>query len=79
MVTTSSTLSKLFLHFVFKKKIVNIIAHVYNYHSETCSWTNLKTFWDECVCKICDTKEVEDEHNLLLTCRNLDNIRHNFT
>lgn len=50
------------------KNIMKIRTNVDDLHSETRSSTNLKTPWDERICKICDTKEDGDEHHFLQTC-----------
>jgi hypothetical protein len=51
-----------------KMNIVTIRTNAYNLHNEITRRTNAKTPWDEQIWKLCDTKEVEDEHRSLLIC-----------
>jgi hypothetical protein len=50
-----------------KISIAKIRTNYHELHSETGSWSIPKTPWDERVCHLCDTKNVEDENSLRLS------------
>jgi hypothetical protein len=63
-----------------KKKIniSKIRTNSHELHSETRCWTTPKTPWDERICHLCDTKQVEDEKHFLLDCPTYTHIRSQF-
>ena len=61
-----------------KKNIAKIRTNSHELHSETGCWSIPKTLWDERVCHLCDTKNVEDEKHFLLDCSAYTHIRSHF-
>jgi hypothetical protein len=63
-----------------KKKIsiTKIRTNCHELHNETGRWSIPKTPWDERVCHLCDTKNVEYEKHFLLDCPAYTHIRSHF-
>ena len=56
---------------------ITIIAH--DLHNEMVVGLGPTTPWDERICKICDIKEVKENHLFVLTRLTFNNITHSFT
>ena len=63
-----------------KKKIsiAKIRTNSHELHSEIGRWSIPKTQWEERVCHLCDTKNIEDEKHFLLDCLAYIQIRFHF-
>ena len=61
-----------------KISIAKIRTNSYELHSEIVRWSIPKIPWDERVCHLCDTKNVEDENHFLLACPAYTQIRSYF-
>ena len=61
-----------------KMNISKIRTNFHEFQSETGWWSIPKTPWNDRICQICDSKQVEDEKHFLLDCSNLSHIRFQF-
>jgi hypothetical protein len=61
-----------------KKRIAKIITNYHEIHSEIRCWSILKIPWDERVCHLFDTRNVEYEKHFLLDFPSYTQIRYYF-
>ena len=62
-----------------KMNIAKIRTNSHDLRSETEKWSIPKTPWNDRICQICDSKQVEDEKHFLLDCLTLTHIHCQFS